>query len=448
MANTPRSTFTKKQQSRVEKEKNQRKVVIYSSIAVAVLVVLVLAYGLLNIYVLQPNKPVATVDGTDISIQEFQTRVRYDRYQLIQNITQLVQYNQMFGADATTGAGMFDSQIQTYYSQLISAETMGNQAVDELVNLVVMDKKAAEMGITVSEEEVDQAIQKAFGFYKDGTPTPTVTPTESEPYATATYSSQQLTLAPATATPTELPTATAAATGEPTATAAPTMTATATLDPSAPTATPFPTATPYTEEGFNTQYDTYVASLATDAEITEADFRELFRASLVYEKLSEAINTDLPTTDTYVWARHILVATEDEANVVYSALNEGADFAEMVTKYSTDTSTVAAGGDLGWFTRGQMVAAFEDAAFALTEVGEISKPVLSDYGYHIIQLLGREDRPITTDRLDSVKSENFSNWLEEAKAAMKIETFDTWQDQVPTTPVLPDGLIDTTVTAN
>jgi parvulin-like peptidyl-prolyl isomerase len=141
------------------------------------------------------------------------------------------------------------------------------------------------------------------------------------------------------------------------------------------------------------------------------------------------------------------VATEDEANVVYSALKEGASFTDMAAQYSTDTGSKDSGGDLGWFTRGQMVTEFEDAVFAMTDIGEISKPVKSDYGYHIIQLLGREDRPITADRLDSVKSENFTKWLDDVKASMKIETYDTWQNYVPTTPVLPDGVVNTS-TAN
>jgi peptidyl-prolyl cis-trans isomerase D len=447
MAKSPRSYVSTKQQNRVEKEKRQRKIVIYSSIAVAVLVVLVLGYGLLNIYVLQPNRPVASVDGTKVSMESFQTRVRYDRYQLIQNMIQLAQYNQMFGTDPTTGAGMFDSQISSYNSQLSSAETMGNQAIQELINDIVMSKKAAEMGITVSDAEVEQAIQEAFGYYKDGTPTPTVTPTEAAPYATATYSSQQLTLVPYTATPTNTPTPEATATGLPTATSAPTLAPTATVDPNAATATPYPTATAYTEDGYKGQYSSYVSGLETDAGLTEADFRALFRSSLIYQKLSDAVNTDLPTTDTYIWARHILVATEDEANVVYSALKEGASFTDMAAQYSTDTGSKDSGGDLGWFTRGQMVTEFEDAVFAMTDIGEISKPVKSDYGYHIIQVLGREDRPITADRLDSVKSENFTKWLDDVKASMKIETYDTWQNYVPTTPVLPDGVVNTS-TAN
>ncbi len=112
----------------------------------------------------------------------------------------------------------------------------------------------------------------------------------------------------------------------------------------------------------------------------------------------------------------------------------------MAAEYSIDTSTKDKGGDLGWFTRGQMVAEFEDAAFALKNIGDISDPVKSQYGYHIIQLLGREERPITSDRITSVENDNFTTWLNDAKASMTITQHDNWQSKVPTIPAIPEGL--------
>lgn len=442
MSKSTRPQVSRKQENRVEREKAQRRIVIFSTIAVLVLVVLVLGYGFLSIKVLQPNQAVATVDGEKITLKAFQTRVRYDRYQLIQNITQLQQYNQMFGTDPTTGAGMFDSQIQKYLTQLNDSATMGDQAIQELINDIVISKKAAEMGITVSEAEVDKAIQEAFGFFKDGTPTAAPTAVPETPFATATYTSQQLTLAPATATPTEAPSATESATAtaeavETTPTSLPpTEAATPTVDPNAPTATPEPTATPYTQDAFQQTYDQYVAALKTDAELNSEDFRSLFRSSLLYKKVNAEVNKNPPTTEEWVWARHILVATEEEANTVEEALKAGGDFAALAAQYSTDSSKDS-GGDLGWFTKGQMVAEFENAAFALTEIGQISDPVKSEFGYHIIQLLGREERPVTSDRLTTVESQIFSDWLEAAKATMNIQTLDNWQNKVPTIPAVP-----------
>lgn len=86
-------------------------------------------------------------------------------------------------------------------------------------------------------------------------------------------------------------------------------------------------------------------------------------------------------------ARHILVSTEKEANEITEELKKGGNFEEIAKKRSADSSKDK-GGDLGYFSRGQMVKSFEDAAFAL-KVGEVSAPIKSDFGWHIIKV---EDR--------------------------------------------------------
>jgi peptidyl-prolyl cis-trans isomerase C len=86
-----------------------------------------------------------------------------------------------------------------------------------------------------------------------------------------------------------------------------------------------------------------------------------------------------------VHARHILVATEDEAKAVKAELEGGKDFAELAKEKSTDPSAQQNGGDLGFFSKGMMVKPFEDAAFAM-EAGAISDPIQSDFGWHIIKL--------------------------------------------------------------
>lgn len=91
-----------------------------------------------------------------------------------------------------------------------------------------------------------------------------------------------------------------------------------------------------------------------------------------------------------VRARHILVKTEDEAKKVASELTGGADFAETAKKYSQDRGGQG-GGDLGYFSRGQMVKAFDDAAFSL-EQGKLSAPVQSEFGWHIIKVEDKRNR--------------------------------------------------------
>jgi len=103
-------------------------------------------------------------------------------------------------------------------------------------------------------------------------------------------------------------------------------------------------------------------------------------------------------------ARHILVRERKLAEHLYQQLTQKNDsFDDIVINYSMDNSNKARGGDLNWFPRGMMLPDFEDAAFALKQDGDISTPVHTKFGWHIIQRL--EHRPQTQAPLDEVRDE-------------------------------------------
>ncbi|MGC2409330.1 MAG: peptidylprolyl isomerase [Methyloceanibacter sp.] len=116
-----------------------------------------------------------------------------------------------------------------------------------------------------------------------------------------------------------------------------------------------------------------------------------------------------------IHARHILVSTEAEAKEVAERLKKGEDFATVAKEKSKDPS--AEGGDLGFFSRGQMLKPFEDAAFAL-EVGQISEPVQTQFGWHIIKVEEKRTRPLPT--FDQVKDTIVSQ-LTQQKAKQTIK---------------------------
>jgi peptidyl-prolyl cis-trans isomerase C len=128
-----------------------------------------------------------------------------------------------------------------------------------------------------------------------------------------------------------------------------------------------------------------------------------------------------------IHARHILVATEAEAKEVKERLQKGEDFATVAKEKSKDPS--AEGGDLGFFSRGQMLKPFEDAAFALKE-GEISDPVQTQFGWHIIKVEEKRTRPLPT--FDQVKdtiisqltAQKAKQTIKELHDAAKIEIVD------------------------
>lgn len=91
-----------------------------------------------------------------------------------------------------------------------------------------------------------------------------------------------------------------------------------------------------------------------------------------------------------VRASHILVKTEDEAKKLLEEIKAGKSFADAAAEVSLCPSG-ANGGDLGYFGRGMMVKPFEDAVFSMQNIGEISEPVQTQFGWHLIQLTGKDD---------------------------------------------------------
>lgn len=92
-------------------------------------------------------------------------------------------------------------------------------------------------------------------------------------------------------------------------------------------------------------------------------------------------------------ARHILVETEDQAKAAVARLKKGEDFAKVAAELSKDPGSGKEGGDLGWFTKDRMVPEFAEAAFKLKK-GEISEPVKSQFGWHVIKLEDKRSKPL------------------------------------------------------
>jgi foldase protein PrsA len=100
-------------------------------------------------------------------------------------------------------------------------------------------------------------------------------------------------------------------------------------------------------------------------------------------------NKDKLSAPELVRAEHILVNSSDIADEIIAKLNAGGDFRQLANEYSIDKASLICGGELGFFSRGMMIQEFEDAAFSL-KVGELSKPVKTSYGYHIIKVLEKK----------------------------------------------------------
>lgn len=133
-------------------------------------------------------------------------------------------------------------------------------------------------------------------------------------------------------------------------------------------------------------------------------------------------------------ARHILVEQEDEAKKIHARLKAGEDFAKIAKEASKDPGSGAEGGDLGFFTKDRMVPEFAEAAFAL-KVGEISQPVKSQFGWHVIKLEEKRNRPVPTldqvkDRLQQALAQKAQGeFITKLREAAKVEKKDAPAEQ-------------------
>jgi peptidyl-prolyl cis-trans isomerase C len=158
--------------------------------------------------------------------------------------------------------------------------------------------------------------------------------------------------------------------------------------------------------------------------------REIAR-KVTAEKLQQRYEERLKSmpAEEEVHARHILVATEDEAKAIIADLKKGTDFDKLAKEKSTDKASGAEGGDLGWFKKSDMVKEFADAAFALKK-GELSEvPIKTQFGYHVITLEDRRQAPPPAfeemqDTLrEELARETVTALLDQLRASAKIDKF-------------------------
>jgi parvulin-like peptidyl-prolyl isomerase len=190
-------------------------------------------------------------------------------------------------------------------------------------------------------------------------------------------------------------------------------------------------------EGVSVTEETVLAetqSLALDLGSTDALEAWMAENNYTLEGLIQSLRDDMlaaemvariaetvPTEVEQVHARHILMPSREEAEVLRDEILVGGDFAEMAEAFSLDLSTRPAGGDLGWFPRGYLTTPeVEEMAFSL-EPGEVGEVVESRLGFHLVQTIEREMRPLLPDALERVRENAVETWLAGRRQASTIE---------------------------
>ncbi len=426
----PDGTLTRKQILLSRREKEQLRVVYWGLGLVAALIAVVLAIGAVQTYIIEPNSPIAVVDGVELSSGAYRTRDRYERF--ILNL----QYQQILSQQAAlTQSG--DEQLSQFllgqYQQLANQilqqlSSVDRQTLDTMIDDVLIEVEATKRDISVSEADVTEFINRFLAGRQGG-----LTAAAASETATARVEASA-TAAQWTPTPTFTPSPTLTSTEEITPTAVPAET---------PTPAPTPTLNVIDESTLSTEYDSWVKTLAEIPDVAEAEYRQIARTLVFRNKLLDDIGAEVLTSAEQSHARHILVETAEEAQAVVERLKAGEDFAELAGELSTDPGSSATGGDLGFVSRGAFVGPVDEAVFNLP-LGQISEPIESEFGWHVIEVLEREVRELSPTEYRRSQQLAFEQWLTDARAAAEIEDFWTPDKAPPGSPIqiqpqFPDG---------
>ena len=371
-----------------EEQTRQIRLGIY---VVAGLLGLLLVVAIVNELIIAPGRAVAIVNGEKIALNDWQDRVSYER---AQRILLLENQYDAFGGDV----GIVQQFAGQYIMELLDEEAFAEGILDQMINEVAARQLAEGRGISVSDAEVDSEIGASFNYY--GGASPTVVP---QPTAAASESDE-------------------------------------------PTATPRPTATPVSEESFNEQYDKLVKQfkdLGVDAEL----FRESTRNQLLQTRLMDALaaDSDMATDAEQAAVSVIVFDSEESANEGMALINDG-DFQEIwdtLRNAPDELELTGTASEISWRTRDDMVAAFGESIADIIFTRELNSTtdVLSSGDdpatarYYIMQVTGREERPLSESTLQQKKFEILTSAIDVALTG-NVETFEFWRTRVPSVPIL------------
>lgn len=418
---------TRRQVARSRKEKEQLRLLYLGLGGVGILMLLVLGYGLFQQFVVEPNSPVVIINGEEITTGDYQDRVRYERFLLDSQLQQIQQQLAALPQQADEEdqfSQLLRNQYQQFANQLLQQRSIiDRQTVDTMIEDKLVAAEAEERGLTVTDEEITETINRIVAQQEGG-----------------------LTAAAASETSTAVAEASATAalwTPTPTFTPSPTLTVTESITPTAtpvdtPTPAPTPTLNILPEDELTTQTQNWLNTLADTVGIDAATYREYIAMGLLEQKLRDALGEAVPSVAEQTRARHILTETEEEALDVIEQLEAGQDFAELAAERSLDTVSAAEGGDLGFAPPGNYVGPFDEAVFSLP-IGEISEPIETQFGWHIVEVLEREERELSPADYSQQQSQAYTDWLNAARSEATIE--DLWTtDKAPDDEFLGQSL--------
>lgn len=366
---------TKKQIAYSRRESKQNRIIYLLLGAVAAVILVVLAIGLIQELVIKPSTPVARVNGTRIAKDDYEDLLRLRRYTSHMNILSLQE--QLSNIDTSDEANQF--LISLYEQQMAQLQSslglLPETTLDTLIEDALVQEKADEAGISVSDAEVVESINEDLRSIAAPPPQTPITGT------------QEL------ATPTAVP---------------------------------------------QEDLDEILQNALGNMGLSETAYQAIVQRGMLRDEVQDLLASEVISTGLVVHVQLIQTETEEEATTALERIESGEDFSVVATEVSTDTLTVEDGGDVGWVTTGQLSSRYgqelESEVFA-SEVGEPT--IVESGGQHYLFLVVERDEngPLPAEVLSQRQASALSDWLEEQKASPDVEIERLLQpDQIPPDP--------------
>ena len=381
--------LSRRRVSRSGRDRKLRTWLLSATAGVAVMLLGLLGYGIVEKYWIIPQKTVATVGEHEISLELLQQHTRYRRSQMLNQYISYLDVLQYAGEQRNQVQDLLD-QIDT---ELKNPVVLTRSIMDELINMHLILDESRTRNMVLTEDEIEIAIKRFFG-YESGATDLSSSITETDDIISATQS----------------------------------------------TNIQSPTATPYTMDAYRENYKNYMGEIEVDTGMSENTFRSLFASKLRTEKLRGVIGQeqDYPEEE-QVHVKHILLSLDnlDIASDILARALEGEDFDELAMQFSDDESNANIGGDLGWIARGQMVNSFEQVIFE-AEKGVVGELVATQFGLHIVKIVERQVRSLPSSIVEQRRILAFNEWLLGMRSTTNIDVLDWWEPYAPTNPTLQD----------
>lgn len=490
----------KKRVSRREQDAQKTRILYAVLAAAGILIAFALVGQALNQYFFIPNKTLATVNGHDIKRKDYW---KYRSNALVNQISQYQQYANFFQGDQQQQYLAMAQQASAQLNSVWGSKSTDAATLNQMIDDQLYIDGLPSLGLAITDQDVQNFIDNRFSNPETPLFTPTATPTfipERAAWATGTAEAEiatQTALAEASVVA-GTPEAIASPNAEGTVESVPVGAASAVASPisnepatpaaqdesspspvaestngsptagtpetvgTPPVASPSPTVQLTEDEIRKTataNFDTYSSQVFKLTHMNRSDYvRLVAKPALARELVNGHFQQQIGQSAEQVHARHILVGTKELADKLEQELQaDPGKFEELAKENSIDTATAPNGGDLGWFTKGMMVAPFEEVAFSL-KPDEISQPVQTQFGWHIIEVIAHEqNRALTDEQITQAVSAESSRWLEDQRDTAKIsavvkptptpavQQFVPPADAPPVPPASPEAVVEESV---